>query len=341
VYSRASGTFPTWSGGNGTGNDRPRVPVLIAGPNLTLDRILRIDELRPGEVLRFSEATIAPGGKGVNVIRVAKALGFPATLVALAPGRTGRAVIDLLGDEGLAVDAVATGGEARAASIVLESSGRVTVLNEPGPTIREEDWVVYERSVSEHLPGEGFLVCIGSTPPGSPPDAYARLVGLARERGMGALVDAAGDSLADALAAGPELVTPSLAEAEEILHGAGSQPSAERSADVRDRALAAASTLVGRGAGIAMVTAAQGLAVDRGSERWWVDAPPVTVRNPIGAGDTLVGGVIGSLERGHDLRSALRLGVAAASASVETNRPGFLDPQRVQGLVGEVTIVER
>jgi 1-phosphofructokinase family hexose kinase len=315
--------------------------MIVAGPNITLDRIVRIDELRPGEVLRFSDAIIAPGGKGVNVTRVAKALGFPATLVALAPGHTGRAVIDLLLEEGLPVDAVATGGEARAASIVLESSGRVTVLNEPGPTIREEDWVAYERSVAEVLPGHGFLVCIGSTPPGSPPDAYGRLVGLARERGIRALVDAAGDSLAAALVAGPELVTPSLAEAEGILHGAGSQPAAERSADVRDRALAAASALLGRGAVTAMVTVAQGLAVDRGSARWWVDAPAVTVRNPIGAGDSLVGGLIGSLERGHDLRAALRLGVAAASASVETNLPGFLDPHRVHALVGEVAIGER
>jgi 1-phosphofructokinase family hexose kinase len=315
--------------------------MIVAGPNITLDRIVRIDELRPGEVLRFSEATIAPGGKGANVARVAKALGFPVTLVALAPGRTGRAVIDLLGEEGLPVDAVATGGEARAASIVLESSGRVTVLNEPGPTIRGEDWGAYERTVAELLPGHGFLVCIGSTPPGSPPDAYGRLVGLARERGMRALVDAAGDSLAGALVAAPELVTPSLAEAEGIIHGTGSQPAAERSADVRDRALAAASTLLGRGASIAMVTVAQGLAVDRGSERWWVEAPQVTVRNPIGAGDSLVGGLIGSLEGVHDLRAALRLGVAAASASVETNLPGVLDARRVHTLADHVAIVER
>jgi 1-phosphofructokinase family hexose kinase len=315
--------------------------MIVAGPNITLDRLVRIDELRPGEVLRFSEAIIAPGGKGANVARVAKALGFPATLVALAPGRTGRAVIDLLGEEGLPVDAVATGGEARAASIVLESSGRVTVLNEPGPTIREEDWEAYERTVAELLPGHGFLVCIGSTPPGSPPDAYGRLVALARQRGMLALVDAAGDSLAGALVAVPELVTPSLAEAEGIVHGTGSQPAAERSADVRDRALAAASALLGRGASTAMVTVAQGLAVDRGSERWWVEAPQVTVRNPIGAGDSLVGGLIGSLEEGHDLRAALRFGVAAASASVETNLPGVLDPRRVHALVGRVAIVER
>lgn len=310
--------------------------MLIAGPNLTLDRILRIDELRVGEVLRFSEVTIAPGGKGVNVARVAREMGFPTVLVALAPGRTGRAVVDLLGDEALRVEAVPVDGETRAASIVLERSGRVTVLNEPGPAITPQDWGAYEAALDERLSEHRFLVCIGSTPPGSPPDAYRRLVRLARARGVGTLVDAAGDALRTSLEAGPDLVTPSLAEAEGILLGTGGQPAAERSPDARDRAIGAAAALVAQGAGAALVTVGEGVAVERGSERWWVDAPSVDVRNPIGAGDSLVGGLVGSLERGEPFRTALRVGVAAASASVETSLPGLVDPERVQTLLPEV-----
>lgn len=309
--------------------------MLIAGPNLTLDRILRIDELRPGEVLRFSEATIAPGGKGVNVARVARALDFPAVLVALAPGRTGRAVVHLLRDEGLRVDAVSVGGEVRAASIVLERGGRITVLNEPGPDISPEDWGAYERALDERLPGHRFLVCIGSTPPGSPPDAYRRLVRLARARGVSTLVDAAGDSLAASLEAAPDLVTPSLAEAEGLLQGAAVQPAAE-SPDVRERALVAAASLVERGARSALVTSGGGVAVEGDANRWWVDAPSVRVINPIGAGDSLVGGLVGSLEGGEEFRTALRFGVAAGSASVETSLPGSLEPKRVRTLIPEV-----
>jgi 1-phosphofructokinase len=63
--------------------------VLIAGPNLTIDRTLEIEELRPGEVLRFDGVAVTPGGKGVNVARVARALRVPALLVGFTPGRTG------------------------------------------------------------------------------------------------------------------------------------------------------------------------------------------------------------------------------------------------------------
>lgn len=311
--------------------------MLIAGPNLTTDRTLTIDELRPGEVLRFSTAIVTPGGKGVNVARVARALGFPATLVAVAPGRTGRAVVELLGDEGLDVVPVESGGEVRAASVILEESGRVTVLNEPGPALAERDWEAYERAVATNLSGNGFLVCIGSLPPSSPSDACARLVRVARARDVRALVDAMGAQLAAALEARPDLATPNLAEAEGVLLGTESQPVDDGSLEVRPRALDAASELVARGAGTAVVTAgAAGVAVATASVRRWVEAPKVEVRNPIGAGDSLVAGLVGTLERGGDLDRAVLIGVAAAAASVETEVAGVVDPERVRALAAKL-----
>jgi 1-phosphofructokinase family hexose kinase len=311
--------------------------MLIAGPNLTTDRTLRIDELRPGEVLRFSTATITPGGKGVNVARVASAMGFPAVLVALAPGRTGTAVAELLGDEGLHIVPVRTGGEVRAASVILENSGRVTVLNEPGPAVASGEWDAYERAVETNMSGHEFLVCIGSLPPASPLDAYARLVRLARSRGLRALVDASGAQLAAALEAGPDMTTPNLAEVEGMLAGTESLPVDDSSPGVRSRALDAGSELIARGAQTALVTVgAAGVAVVASSERWWVEAPHVEGRNPIGAGDSLVAGLVGALEQGPDLDEALRTGVAAAAASVETEIAGVVDPERVRELAAEL-----
>jgi 1-phosphofructokinase family hexose kinase len=311
--------------------------MLIAGPNLTTDRTLRIDELRPGEVLRFSMATVTPGGKGVNVARVARVLGFPAVLVALAPGRTGTAVVGLLGDEGLDVVPVETGGEVRAASVILEDGGRVTVLNEPGPAVTERGWEAYERAVEINMSGHGFLVCIGSLPPGSPPDAYARLIRRARSRGVRALVDAADGQMAAALEARPHLATPNLSEAEGVLLGTEAHPVENGSSEVRTRALDAASQLLVRGAGTGVVTAGgAGLAVATGSGRWWVGSPSVPVRNPIGAGDSLVAGLVGALEQGRDLDEALRTGMAAAAASVETDVAGIVDPNRVEALAAEL-----
>src|SRR3954447_12450614 len=94
-----------------------RSPMLIAGPNLTIDRTLTIAELRPGEVLRFDDAVITPGGKGVNVARAARELGAAAVLVGLVPGHTGAAAAAMLADEGLSVAGIEVGGEIRSAAV--------------------------------------------------------------------------------------------------------------------------------------------------------------------------------------------------------------------------------
>jgi fructose-1-phosphate kinase PfkB-like protein len=106
--------------------------MLIAGPNLTIDRTSTLPELRPGDVLRLADVAVTPGGKGLNVARAALALGAPARLVAFVPGHTGRASAALIAEEGVGLDAVDAPGEIRSTSVILEPSGRATVLNEPG-----------------------------------------------------------------------------------------------------------------------------------------------------------------------------------------------------------------
>lgn len=315
--------------------------LVVAGPNLTLDRTLSIDELRPGEVLRFTSAAVTGGGKGVNVARVARALGEPARLVCLAPGRTGAAAADLLRDEGLEVVHVAVPGEVRVAAIVLEAGGRVTVLNEPGPELPPASWTAYEQAVDAALAARSCLVCSGSLPPGAPAESYARLAEIARRRGTVSIVDAAGPALAAALPAA-DVVTPNLAEAENVLGGAtrdGVQPPAP---EARERALAAAAGLVDRGGRSVVVTAgAAGVAVAGVGEPRWRPAPPVrAVRNPVGAGDSFTAGLALGLARGTSLADAVGEALAAAAASVETDVAGLVDPERVRELACDTALRE-
>jgi 1-phosphofructokinase family hexose kinase len=315
--------------------------VLIACPNLTIDRTLTIDELRPGEVLRFESAAVTPGGKGVNVARVAREMGAAAVLVGFVPGRTGGAAASLLADEGLVLRGVEVGGEIRSSAIILERSGRVTVFNEPGPPLGPGDWERYEAEVGAALSGERVLACSGSLPPGAPVDGYARLAALAASQGAVAIVDVAGPALDAAVTGGVDVVTPNLAEAEGLLHGRADETVDAGHLDVvRARALAAASALVARGARRAVVTAAEaGAAVASGDDASWVSAPRVgSVVNPIGAGDAFVGGLGLALERGSEFSAAVAAGMATAAASVETAVAGVVVPERVAELLSVISV---
>ncbi|HKH16582.1 MAG TPA: PfkB family carbohydrate kinase [Solirubrobacteraceae bacterium] len=316
--------------------------MLIAGPNLTIDRTATLAELRPGEVLRFERVVVTPGGKGLNVARAARGLNAPAVLVGFVPGETGRVGAGMIAREGIALRAVPCGGELRSTAIVTEQGGRTTVLNEPGPEVTRAEWEALEAAVEAALAEHGVIVCSGSVPPGSPDDAYARLAALASAAGRACVVDAAGVTLARALAARPDFACPNLAEAEEVLGAAHGRQPVESAFDARPRALAAAVALVTRGAHAALVTAdAAGAALAAAGEpAAWLPAPKVkAVRNPVGAGDVLAGALAAALERGEPLREAARHGVAAAAASVESATAGELDAARAAALL-EAVVVE-
>jgi 1-phosphofructokinase family hexose kinase len=312
--------------------------MLIAGPNLTIDRTSTLPELRPGDVLRLADVVVTPGGKGLNVARAALALDVPARLLAFVPGHTGEAAAAWIVEEGVELHAVPSPGEIRSTAVILEPGGRATVLNEPGPTLGAGDWAAYERAVDADLPMHGVLVCSGSLPPGAPADAYARLTLRARAAGRPAVVDANPAALRAALAAGPAAVTPNLAEAEGLLFGRADE-AVEATPDARPRALAAAAALVEAGAEAAVVTAAAaGAAVVSAAGAAFIVAPPANVKNPIGAGDVLTSALAAALERGAPVAEAAREGVAAAAAAVEAAKAGDLDAARMRELLARTRL---
>jgi 1-phosphofructokinase family hexose kinase len=314
--------------------------MLIVNPNFTVDRTIPLAELVPGDVIRTGRAVVTLGGKGVNVARVARAFGDRATLVGFLP-RAGRATLDALSAaEGVELTGVEVEGELRAASVLLEAGGRVTVLNEPGAEVGRSDWVsllaAIERQAAEHA----TVVCAGSLPPGSPADGYARVVAAARRAGARVVVDAAGEVLRAALAARPDVVSPNLAEAESLISGRLVEGVEPAGADVPERARRAAEDLLARGARHAIVSAgsrgaaaaAAGADADAGEGAAFLAAPAVTVANPIGAGDSLVGGLVHALEAGRDWRPAAAFALATASASCEQELAGGIDSARVREL---------
>ena len=150
---------------------------------------------------------------------------------------------------------------------------------------------------------------------------------------MVAVVDANGPPLAAALAAEPDFVTPNIAEAEKLLLGrADEMVEAGDPAEVRQRAVAAAMGLSRRGTHSDRRHGRRGRrrACRRVASRNGHPARRVEVRNPIGAGDALVGGLCVALERGESPGDAVTSGLATAAASVETAKAGAIDPGRAR-----------
>ena len=318
--------------------------MLVIGLNQTIDRTIRLDSLAPGEVLRAADVAVTPGGKAVNVCRAAATLGAPARLVGPFPGELGRFATGMLAAERLDVTAVPVDGEIRGTTVILEQSGRATVINEPGPPLDAGAWRRVLDAVSAELHPGSVVAISGSSPPGAPADAHHQLVDLVRARGGFVAVDVAGESLLAAARCGADLLSPNLAEAEAAVAGATvgnghrrGEPVEAGGDDTRHavaaRAEGAAAALVGAGAGAVVVSAGRhGAAFFAATVAGFVDAPPVDVVNPIGAGDALLGAMLVAIEQGRPLPSAVHAGVAYAAASVAHPTAGYADPALVARL---------
>jgi len=295
-----------------------------------------VERAELGRVHRSIESDVRGGGKGVNVARALRAMDREALVAGIAAGRTGRAVMGLLEDEGITVTATEVAGETRSCLTVLSEAP--TVFNESGPNVDDESWSRYESSVVDLIEGAGIFAFSGSLPPGAPVESVARLIERARAAGCITICDTSGDYLRAALEAGPDIVKPNLAEALGLL---GQE--ADESVDVPDNALElardAAVELRTRGSRTIIVTVgSEGLVYATEGVTRAVSSPQIDVVNPVGAGDCFIAGLIAEFQSGADLDEAILTGVAMGAAGCETIPAGLVDRDRVSELRAGLTV---
>ncbi|PKW27262.1 fructose-1-phosphate kinase [Phycicoccus duodecadis] len=299
--------------------------MLVVTPNTCTDVTTWLAALAPGTVSRSRRTASTAGGKGVNVCRTLRALGREHRLIGLSPADDPR-FAQLLAAEGCDFVPVPHRGPGRVALIFLEDGGRVTVVNGRGPEPEDWDPESFLPRVRAELASAPGVACSGSLPPGLPLDTYGRVVEAAHERGLEAYVDGAPAVLAATLPSGPDLVSPNVGEAEALLHGRADEHVEESGDDLVDRCLDASRVLHERGARRAVVTAgSHGAALTTAAGTWWIGAARVPVANPIGAGDSFLGGVSDALLRGAGDVEAVRYGMAVAAAAVQHETGGMLD----------------
>jgi 1-phosphofructokinase family hexose kinase len=282
--------------------------MLVVGPNLSIDQTVAVAHLEVGTIHRVPSILRLAGGKGTNVARALRTLGEKPLLCGFTGGPTGKLLTAYLRAEGIAHRLVPTRGETRVCfSIADEATGAQTEFYEAGAPVSDEEIAALVATAEASLAGQGWLILTGSLPVGAPADLYARLIALARSRGMRTLLDARGAALAAGLAERPDVVKVNRGELAEYLERAPGTPGevAEAAAAVADRL-----------GGIAIITQGSEGAVAAGPEgRWRVSPPAVRARSPVGAGDSAAAGVVAGLARGLALPDAVRLGVATGTAS--------------------------
>jgi 1-phosphofructokinase len=298
--------------------------------NPSLDRTLAVAELVRGEVVRAESTLEDPGGKGVNVTRFLVARGTASVAVLPAGGSIGRALVGALSDAGIPHRAVPIAGATRSNVTVVEPDGTTTKLNEQGPALSDVELDALVAAVAERVMPGGWVVVAGSLPADLGTAIVHRLAEVARTTGARFALDASGAALADGLAAHPDLIKPNAEELGEVLG---------RPLETLDEVLAGCDEARARGAAAVICSlGAEGAVLVDADGRWHATGPAVPVVSTVGAGDSVLAGF---LHGGGAGPQALRVGIAWATAAVQTPGTGVPDAALIDPAAVEVAELPR
>jgi 1-phosphofructokinase len=286
--------------------------IVTVTPNPAIDRTVLIRDFTIGATNRAIAERTEIGGKGINVARHLMSLGCDVLATGLLGSRDMHGIVETLAGQGVGIDFVRVAGDTRV-KILDPATGEETEINETGPSLAADAADALLAKLGALLPTCEVMVLSGSLPPGVPDDLYARAIALAARARVKTVLDAAGAALRLGIAAGPDLVKPNHAEAEELL-GAPLRDESELAAAARElRERGAQSAVISLGSAGAVCAAAAGS---------WVARPPrIVPRHTVGAGDAMVASLACSLMRGLSAPEALRLATALGSATAASDAP--------------------
>jgi 1-phosphofructokinase family hexose kinase len=313
--------------------------IVTVTMNSALDRILTVPNFQRGQRHRASEKLTQAGGKGIIVARALKRLGVPVVATGLVGGRNGRRILEELSEEAVLNDLVRIDDESRTSTAVIDpTSGQYTEIIEWGPLVHPEELETLREKLGYLSRGAEMVLFCGSLPRGVDESFYADMIRELNRRGVPTVLDTEGEPLRLGIEAEPELATPNQFETEGLV---GQELNDE------DDFVLALDTLVEMGARNVLVKHDRGVYAhlrrekERGRPmRFRVEAPPVEVVSPVGAGSVLLAAFIAARLEKVPPEEALRRAVAAGSASTLVVGSGQFEVREAMRLVAEVDVSE-
>lgn len=317
--------------------------ILTITPNPTLDRAVFVQGFRLGAIVRAKREVLTPSGKGIDASLVLHALGFPTLAIGLQAGFQGRQAVELLQALGVPHEFVWANGETRHALVLIDQeAGSQSTISAPTLHADAEHFKRLNRLLECHLQAAGFALFAGSLPPGWPESAYSELLNTCRKAGIPTMLDTSGAALAAVLRPGsgtmPDIIKVNSAELAEAL-GSDAVYEPVPSLDTTARAATELRARLGNQA-VIVTLGALGVVAATNQGLWHARPPQVSVVNDAGAGDALAAGIAWGRANREAWPSALRLGTAAAAASVTLPGTAECDPVVVHEILPMVEVRE-
>lgn len=297
--------------------------------NPAIDYILMPDSIVPGEINQYSGCAYGPGGKGINVSTLLTALGVDNMAVGVTAGFSGDEIERLLRESGCKTDFYRLQkGHSRINIKVWTDNGAETDFNGAGPAMPEEIPSIIRDKLLGHVIQGDIVVLAGSVPKTLDPCIYGFIMDSLAETGAHVVVDAIGETLQNALRYRPFLVKPN---AEELGALYGAEVKTVQDAAVYGR------KLITDGALCAVVSmgCAGAVLIEENQQAHFCKSIKGKTISTVGAGDSMVAGILYGLVNGQDMKAAFSWGIAAGAATAFST--GIAGASAVKELFSQVS----
>lgn len=280
--------------------------------NPSLDYIVSVEDFRLGRTNRTGLELILPGGKGINVSTALRNLGIDSMALGFVAGFTGEEIVRRLEEMGVRSGFIRLETGISRINFKLRSA-EGTEINGRGPRIRREETEALLRRLQKLEDGD-VLFLAGSIPESMPDHIYRDILERLRDKKLLTVVDATGSLLRKVLKCRPFLVKPNHHELGELF---GVELRPDESVIPYGRKL---QELGARSVLVSMAGAGAALIAEDGCV-YMASVPEGTLKNGVGAGDSMAAGFMAGWLESQDYGHAFRMGVASGSASAYSDGP--------------------
>lgn len=305
--------------------------ILAITMNPAIDKIYFVDNYQLGQVHRPTSTIASPGGKGLNVARVARLMGENVTASGPLGGGNGAFIRENIKSLGIVDGFSDISGETRICINVTDPiKGTFTEVLESGPVITEEEVSRYLK-VFSHLVSHVDVVTIsGSLPRGIQDNFYQILIEIANREGKKVLLDTSGTAFLKGLEAKPYIIKPNEDEIKSAYSGPIKTEEDLVQAVLYFKHMGIACPIISRGKAGALAGLKDGV--------YQVTHPVVKVVNTVGSGDSFIAGCAISISRGYSEVDMLMMGAACGTANTQYRQTGYVEKEKVEAFLREIKI---
>ncbi|MGL2962528.1 1-phosphofructokinase family hexose kinase [Flavobacterium sp. RSB2_4_14] len=275
--------------------------------NPSLDKSTHFPLLVSEQKIRCEKPRYDAGGGGINVSKAISKLGGKSTCVFTSGGSPGELLEELINKEGIESIVIKTKNWTRENFIAFENSTKSQYrFGFPGNEILEDEAVKILEVIS-NLHAE-YLVISGSLNEGLPTDFYQKIAKTAKASNIKVIVDTSGEPLQKILETGVYLIKPNIGELAKLIGVERlTLPEVEK----------AAQTLIEKGSAEIVVVSlgAEGAILVSKDITEFVAAPKAEKKSTVGAGDSMVGGMVWALSQNKTLKEVIQMGVCCGTAA--------------------------